>query len=1763
MAVEPTGLSRRNWRDRESLAGPPRDSKAPGRWKNDAGAGSGQVITFSRNTRVIRAAAACLLGIGLIVSLILMIRPIQPASVLLIGADYATNLGVPHNVYGRAGLEGLREITVSREAHHLWGRSKLRRVNDAVITLDSATRWGEVLDGLRHHGFPGNTIVLFLALHAVTGPEGNVYLLPEGATKPTDGVELATIIDDLGTLPTNTSKVLILEGAQVSAAWHLGIGHNDFSRRLRQLDEHGAIAKVPGLWILSASDVDQRCWASDGLRRTVFAHYVIEGLRGAAAGDDRRVNLAELHQYVRQNVSDWVWAARGAVQEPILLPEKPVGREARNVVLALASERPAQGLPRSEPGRSAVADDGPEGSRLPKALEDRWREFERLAMLAPHPSAYAPRTWAAYRATLIRYEQLTRAGAAQATLGELTDELDRLRDHFESDRRERHRMLPLSAGNSLGLIALRGGTVGTPATPQLDRLWAASDPDFERAIAEYRRSATAGVDSGLSSVQTRAEGFLYKRAEDDPEANLAKVAMRLAQLQEPDVPLSAEAHFLTMLDQGRGHPSNEHRSSYWDRLRQALRVRRLAELAALGVAPGSVGSTPSEQLVPWIAPRVEQADELRRRGEDLLFATSESEWNDARVALNRAEATYKAAVARAGALRRAIATRDRAMADLPEYARWLADRASYDGVMIENVRDLLDRAHDLDRRLEQPSDDLDIMAINQQIDEFGAQMRAVEQAFGAERERVDTSRLAEDWESATAAAAVAPSHPDLLAMRRSLWRRLANIAVNDRKLVDSKPSGPADPSVPERRRGDRVRHLRRACVQLATAIAVLGRDLFDDRTLRAWNDSGSGKFGTDVSAARDADFEVLAGQLGELRDRLSQPVPSEAALRSILEPGRGDGWGVLSRAGEQVGQRWRGLGSVIDRLLAHGDLALAGRYGRRVDGTAPARLRSEAEPSSLYRDVQIGDVLAWLAERTWTDHWYDRKPQDTPYYRVAGSRYLADLDQIVRSHGAKVGRTTPGERGKGGWPRMPESVRLLYQQKDQLGFDEPGAIVLTTERSYRVSYRLTGMAPELAGVPVVWAEPESSSLLRLEGPGEGQRVAWEQGGENRSPQTIGFQISCPILDDAAAKLTRPSVQRTALAVRGNFRGQQFERRTHVLVQPVPDTTAMVPPHHGHTASIAIRADQEVFERYGEGRGAIAIVLDCSGSMGKPEVGTKFHDARKALTTILRTMPRGTTISVWAFGFENRGYLRHDPIAVENNNNPERTIRRILGPVRWDPSQVVVLDQALDRIEPVHGTPLVRAMVKAAEDLDHATGFKTMLVLTDGKDTRFARDAVGNPGKLSIPAFLAKRFGHAGIAIHMVAFKIEDGELAEARSQFAGALEQLDPPGHFIAVGESSRLVSVLRHSLRSGLVCQLDGMDGRQPIAIEVAHPDEPDHWLLSGLQPGRYTLKVRADRPSMKGVELEPGDRMIVRLALQSDGTLSFQRTLFSDGFPTKRPFAEGRGWRLAVLQNRHIPESNRLQMQAALEPLDTTGPYLSLHKPGLTWFELKPRTAATPFAVQWRPQIPSPAPLWSINVPEWPAIDENQGPDWPTLRVWWHPDAHRSMTMVQRGEQFQTPAGISHLKVLTREGDTVTIESVQVELHHVEMRPGEAREPIPCLVVRLEHPAGKPYWIDPRSLADLEIAGHEHRYFAGVGKYTGLFWPVTQSRMDAALKNLGLVSVAQLRRDAEDHGRHLELQLGPPRADDPPVELPVVNESTDAPDSALELRLPLPIPD
>ncbi len=102
--------------------------------------------------------------------------------------------------------------------------------------------------------------------------------------------------------------------------------------------------------------------------------------------------------------------------------------------------------------------------------------------------------------------------------------------------------------------------------------------------------------------------------------------------------------------------------------------------------------------------------------------------------------------------------------------------------------------------------------------------------------------------------------------------------------------------------------------------------------------------------------------------------------------------------------------------------------------------------------------------------------------------------------------------------------------------------------------------------------------------------------------------------------------------------------------------------------------------------------------------------------------------------------------------------------------------------------------------------------------------------------------------------------------------------------------------------------------------------------------------------------------------------------------------------------------------------------------------------------------------------------------------------------------------------DGEDIIIESVREEKRLV-MKGPDTSEPRPCLVVRLRRAGpdgksmpGRHIWVQ---LQGIDPAGEEHLYYSEVGKYTAVFYDVTDAEKKSF--SLNLVPLDAFKKQAE----------------------------------------------
>src|SRR5439155_17583 len=130
------------------------------RWRRLTGPAAGAARPrWSRAAQIGVTALALLVFVGLLAGLGLMIYLPQTVCVVLLGADYAENLAVPHNVYGWHSLLGLADLARNSQPTFSWGVRPFRLQNEPQVLRTDGV-WDRNLEKI-----PENTVLLFLALH--------------------------------------------------------------------------------------------------------------------------------------------------------------------------------------------------------------------------------------------------------------------------------------------------------------------------------------------------------------------------------------------------------------------------------------------------------------------------------------------------------------------------------------------------------------------------------------------------------------------------------------------------------------------------------------------------------------------------------------------------------------------------------------------------------------------------------------------------------------------------------------------------------------------------------------------------------------------------------------------------------------------------------------------------------------------------------------------------------------------------------------------------------------------------------------------------------------------------------------------------------------------------------------------------------------------------------------------------------------------------------------------------------------------------------------------------------------------------------------------------------------------------------------------------------------------------------------------------------------------------------------------------------------
>jgi hypothetical protein len=1644
-----------------------------------------------RPFRIAMVGGSIALLLGLILAVVLYFRPPKPFAVVLMGAGYQENLALPHNVPGVRGVEAIGA----------WADSIEQGSTRSVPLTHDAFKSDQPFKDLSVPWYDkaARTVIVIVAAHGVVRPDKDAtlqpYLVADDANLANDDsyYPLDRILDALGKLPEKTNKLLVLDCTTVESWWPLGLLHNDVGRLVKEQQEK--VARVPNLVVLCSSDAGQRSWPAPEHGETAFLHALLEAFQGAKDAtkgwkSNQRIEADEVYAHVAESVQRWARDNRARLQRPFLLGAE----RARGMKLMATPEKPpAQGPSDNERKASAA-------KALGRVLPE-WKKAEELQGGQPHPAIYSPQLWRRYLDTVLRAEQLARwadvSGKDDDHVGHLLEQADKLRKTIE-----RERTMPLGSFQLTATmpqaLGMRLTSTEMVAVEKFMKAWLADAPKTEVSEARAQLLKAAGPDlTHQYLVGAAAAAAVLREVAAAPQKRWTAGQAQLEALEQ-EVHYTvrpAEVHYSTMLHSDKVDTSPLRPllgANEWTKVGRALTVRLLAEEAALGLGPSKdVRDVPgcSEQVRPWIASLIRDADARRRHGEDLLFSSAKKDWDVAEGELQKAATQYEEAESVAADIRQAVWQRDRALAMLPYFSRWLADRGPE--VKDDEVVELWGKVHQVRIDLESAPGEFkgwDLLRKN---------TRAIRDGL-ASLEKEATEVTTKDYAKAA---------------NQDAWREIEAVLT-----------------LPFVKSDDREKLIKDSDAIAADLRKVSqGKEISPEETLRR------------ARAAAQRQGRLALAMLGNQ----SNPQGFSAAQNALDAGSEVDWFGALNRSGDYLGKEINSLPELANQAAeaaAHEPLpaaaiklSTAARQTRQIGGGV-GEDRLPHDPIGEQRRLLLHDLLCWQAQRTYLDFWADRKQGEPYYFQTAARKYLTDASDLVTPKEGKLLKeeranrlATVLERSKELDNAKAVTIEWAAGEVPDLFKETPASFAYTDQKSVEWRYRLVcADAKAFAGTPVWWRQvtPGGIDLIRdQEGPPRP-----EPGGEQK-PADFGKEV---LRSRIAAKDDADGTAEHIL--HGYFRGHHPTAVTQVVVQGEPNHVwSAAPKRRG--ARLAVQTQGGLYDQIGPKNAAIAIVLDLSGSMrekaNKDEPDTKEVQAKKALDTVLRFLPPGVTVSVRVFGAQE--------FTKPGDMKDKGGIRRIFGPKAWegdDDRKALKVD--LESLHAYYETPLVRSIGLAVEEDLKPLPARTVLVITDGGDSNWYAgkdEDLKDTGAKKLTDYVTEKFKDRRTQLVVIGYGLDP--LTDADAKAAVELRDSAIPavgGKYYAAPTSSQLVGLLKQTLLH-MYFEVDADEDLRDLPVggkDITTPPDHPRWVALP-DEGHYRVRIPSLRESMHRCNVHREEALLLNLTADAAGQPRFQRALYAQSeFLRKNHFkvetGEAANWLLGVEGNEKPATENVVRLMTTLEKKPRTGrggdPLRQIY-PGWVWFEVPPVPDAPPPRLR-RVFLPDyPAPAWSIDVRRG---EIKKAPAAP-VHAWWTESLDDCWELKKHGNDWKRKDPMDWPK-------EVEVESITVErpTKKVVVKPGDPGEDPgmeyrdTCLVVRLRFPPNtEPFFVRVPGEDQAAERGEEHRFYTRAGKYTGIFWNVNDTGFDR-VDSLQVYSVKTLKEKAEKEGTVLKMDLPEP---------------------------------
>jgi hypothetical protein len=532
------------------------------------------------------ALVALLAATGAVAGLWFWVQPPVPPLLVTVPVSEYKDLAWPANPWAEQDSDLLR--------------SCFQEQNDKAFDYQELERFRDLLKSLR--GKTGRPVVLHLtALATVHG--GRVYLLPADAAPaaPDTWLPFEDVLQALASCPAK-HKLLLLDVAHPLADPFYGPLADDVATRLHERLARGDLSAL----VFCSCSPSEFSLPLDEERSSVFAHYLADGLRGAADGSnqagerDGQVSARELAAFVTARVGRWADRARGARQTPRLYGDAP-------------------DFTLSSPPLPTPDDAAAPPAAYPGWLLAGWQR--RDGWRADGSFRAAPAAFGHLEAALLRAERAWEAGLHERAEARLAGELAARQAQLDPARPDR--LIPPLPPRSLA-----AARAGQPDLPEL------------RKALETFLEVRAAVPPKPEEVKKHREAFVEK-AKAQRVAAAGLVWDRLLEITEPalETVRDLSALFQDFLPAPYTETVLVRRLATWEPRRwPTSAVHSL--LASENTAEQTLALLPA--AFPWVRGRLDDADRRRRDGEAKLFAAdSAGATAEAKESLDQAEREFR------------------------------------------------------------------------------------------------------------------------------------------------------------------------------------------------------------------------------------------------------------------------------------------------------------------------------------------------------------------------------------------------------------------------------------------------------------------------------------------------------------------------------------------------------------------------------------------------------------------------------------------------------------------------------------------------------------------------------------------------------------------------------------------------------------------------------------------------------------------------------------------------------------------------------------------------------------------------------------------------------------------------------------------------------------------------------------------------------------------------------------------------------------------